>query len=226
MLQNIGRVMGTAVGVGWLAVAPAWAGPLPFSFTSTEGGTAQPGPGLSVVALTPGALPAGVQYAATQDTGGVPNGIVRGNASNEYSAPYISQSAQVTDQYYSTARGSITFSFAHPEGYFGLLWGSVDAGNELTFYSGSTTLGSIFGSDITLSANGTQSLAGSRYVNVDFTQGFDRAVATSKQVSFEFASVVAEPARQDVPEPGAFAVVMSGLVGFVALRRMRSKHAV
>lgn len=197
---------------------PAFAAP--FSFTSVLGGGPQPG--MATEALTPGALPGGVTLSITADPGGAPGGIVSGG-SGYYSPPYVAAGTPVSGPYYSTSLGSIAFGFATPRYDLGLLWGSVDASNALSFYDGTALIGTILGSDVLASPNGAQSFAGGRYVSVDAGAGFDRVLATSGQISFEFANVVAGPAA--IPEPVSVALMIAGLAimgGAATYRRVRA----
>ena len=78
--------------------------------------------------------------------------------------------------------------------YFGLLWGSVDNYNTLSFYNGSTLIGTITGADITPTATGDQGVNGTFYVNLVSTTPFDRVVATSSQ--YAFSSTTSRSARR------------------------------
>ena len=71
------------------------------------------------------------------------------------------------------------------EKYFGILWGSVDSYNTLSFYNGATLVGAITGSDVTASPNGDQGVDRHVYVNITATLGdaFDRVVATNSPES-------------------------------------------
>lgn len=200
------------------AIVPASAAPL--TFTSVLGGAPQPGMGAE--ALTPGALPGSVTLSITADPGGAPGGIVSGRAGS-YSPPYVAAGTPVSGPYYSTSLGSIAFGFTMPRYYLGLLWGSVDASNALSFYDGTALIGTILGSDVLASPHGAQSFAGGRYVSVDASAGFDHVLATSGQISFEFANVVAGPAA--IPEPVSVALMIAGLAimgGAATYRRVRA----
>lgn len=105
--------------------------------------------------------------------------------------------------------------------YFGLLWGSVDAYNTLSFFNSATLIGSITGSDVTASPNGNQGVNGTLYVNIISTLAFDRVVATSSQFAFEFDNIAfSEQVPTEASEPGTLALLGLGLLG-AALRRRR-----
>jgi hypothetical protein len=214
-----------------LAALAAPAVAAPFTATSAMGGSAQPPAGTSVLALTPYDLPAGVTYSLTADPHGVPNGIVSGNSVTNgagralyYSDPYVAPNDPYSGSYYSTAGGAITFNFQTPQDYLGLLWGSVDAGNSLSFYNGPTPLGTLFGSEIASNPDGAQDYSGTDYVNVDFTIPYDKVVATSDIVSFEFADIYAasmDPSAT-IPAPSSLALLGLGLLGLYIVHRRKT----
>lgn len=83
--------------------------------------------------------------------------------------------------------GSVTITFGADYNYFGLLWGSIDAYNEIRFFDGETLVWSGNGSTVASPANGCQNCANTnRYVNFLFDgPGFDRIVLTSNGRAFE-----------------------------------------
>jgi len=128
-----------------------------------------------------------------------------------------------TDFYYSVGTsagqtGPGVLTFAAPVSYFGFLWGSPDAYNKVTFFSGGTQLGSYTGQDAWLPANGNQSV--SKYFNV-YTNGgpyITSVVFTSGGNAFETDNHSFITA---VPEPETYAMMLAGLglMGFIARRR-------
>lgn len=157
--------------------------------------------------------------------------VVQGASSGIYAAPYVSGSNGVgflnpdqptgvdTSNYLSTGIGSVVLEFNSFQNYFGLLWGSVDSYNTLSFYNGGTLVGSFTGTDIWASANGDQGQLGTYYVNfTDLDGTFNKVVASSSGYAFEFDNVAYN--AHGVPDSGS-TLALLGLVatGMIALRR-------
>jgi hypothetical protein len=114
--------------------------------------------------------------------------------------------------------GSATLSFSTPQNYLGLLWGTIDAGNSLTFYdSANNAIGTVIGTDVpTMIIDGWWNPNTTSYVNITSATAFSRVVASTSQNSFEFDDV----AYAQVPEPASTVLFSAGLclLGF-GLRR-------
>lgn len=108
--------------------------------------------------------------------------------------------------------------------YFGLLWGSVDTYNTLSFYNGATLVGTIIGTQVTPAATGDQGAAGTFYVNITSDTPFTRVVATSSQYAFEFDNIAfARENPFNVPAPAALGLFGMGLLCLAwATRRRRT----
>jgi len=188
------------------------------------------------------AIPAGLSYSVI--AGGA---IVSGAAAGQYAAPFLSggngagfglgggdQPDGPDATMYGTSgstgapgtpSASFTLSFSSLQKYFGLLWGSVDDYNTLTFFNGAVAVGSLTGADVTASPNGDQGVNGTLYVNINSTLAFDTVVFTSSQFAFEFDNIAWSSSRQDVPEPGSLALLGLGLAGLAAASRRKQKQA-
>ncbi len=132
---------------------------------------------------------------------------------------------------YITARpgGSVTLQFPTLETYLGILWGSVDGFNSLSFYNGATLIGTVTGSDVMASPNGDQGANGTAYVNINAIgdSAFNRVVATSGGNTFEFddvafnetISAISALAADPIPEPAGLGLFGIGLLGLGLVRR-------
>jgi hypothetical protein len=161
---------------------------------------------------------------------------VAGGVDGQYAAPFLSGGNGVnfgsqpdgsdTTTYLATgaAGSSVTLALVGPTRYMGLLWGSVDAYNTLTFYNGTTQVGQFTGADVTSLANGDQGKNGTYYVNINLSDSFTSVVATSSSYAFEFDNVAfsANPLR--VPEPGTVGVFLLGLLLAGSAYRLKGRR--
>jgi hypothetical protein len=165
---------------------------------------------------------------------------VQNAVSGQYAAPWLSggngtgfgspnQPNGADTTKYATTGSTGAFSNAAVEillpgpgyQYFGLLWGSVDDYNTLSFFDGLTPVGSLTGSNVVASPNGDQGVNGTLYVNINSTLPFNRIVATSSQYAFEFDNL-AFNRTVPTPEPGTLALLGLGLAGLGLSRRRKA----
>jgi hypothetical protein len=167
---------------------------------------------------------------------------VTGSVSGQYAAPYLSGGNGAgfgpggTDQangpdatpYLTTgSTGSvpgagITIEFSTALRYLGLLWGSVDTYNTVTFLMGNVAIGSITGSDVLASPVGNQGENGTVYVNINSDVDFDKVVFTSSQYAFEFDNLAfGERPITPVPIPAAAWLLGSGLLALFGVARRK-----
>lgn len=149
------------------------------------------------------------------------NGTNFGNAPvpGEDNTVYITSGSNTSA---GNAAAAATLSFATPQAFFGLLWGSVDDYNTLSFYNGIDLVGSVTGADVTASPNGNQGVMGTLYVNINSSLPFDRVVATSTQFAFEFDNVSFNTTA--VPEPASLGLLGVGMLGLAAIRRRKAQR--
>jgi hypothetical protein len=153
--------------------------------------------------------------------------IVNGSASGEYAAPNPFK-PDPTNYVSVYNGGTATFSLAQGVRDFGLVWGSVDASNSLTFYGvggvgGGDVLGTVYGSTVAASLPGVNTTGGpgpgsnwnpggTVFADIVSSSPIYAVVAGSGQNSFEFDHV----GLSDVPVPSAlmlFGTALAGLVG-------------
>jgi hypothetical protein len=149
--------------------------------------------------------------------------VVTGSVSGKYAAPYIADTGLRDHTPYltvpgpnSNGTGSFKVALASTADYFGLLWGSMDTYNTLTFWHQGSVVGSFTGSDVAdPTATGNQGVAGqNRYVNFsDFL--FDEFELHSNGFAFEVDNIAVAP----VPEPGTIFLMGLGVAGLVAWRK-------
>ena len=194
------------------------------------------------VSTTADAAPAGVHYVNFDDVtySNAASGVLSvtftpNSGLNIGAAPYLydgngvpfgdpTPSGPDTTQFLF-AGSPVTLGMPGPEQYFGILWGSVDAGNSLGFYAADGTLvGVVKGSDVAPAANGSWDADGSVYVNVESSLAFTTVVVDSGGGIFEFDNVAYNaslPAVSSVPEPATVTLVLAGLLASTLLARRR-----
>jgi hypothetical protein len=165
---------------------------------------------------------------------------VQGSVSGLYAAPYLSGSngngfgnpvaGPDTTTFLTSGKdgdgttGSITLNFGSGQKYFGLLWGSIDTYNTISFYSGLNGTGSLVqsytGTDADSVADGDQSADGTLYVNIDLDNPYMSVVITSSQYAFELDNVAYNQTVPSVPDGGlTIALLGFALVSVEGLRR-------
>jgi hypothetical protein len=149
-------------------------------------------------------------------------GVVQGVASGLYAPPIINSAGQTyAGQYFSTGNtGYINIQFSTNRNALALLWGSVDASNEITFLENGKVVGNVFGTNITSNPDGNQGFGGSFYTLINSSVSFNDIELSSGVTSFESAMFEADPANYFVPEPANLALLGAGLAAFACIRRL------
>ena len=115
--------------------------------------------------------------------------------------------------------GSATFNFSTPQNYFGMLIGTIDALNRLTFYDGANNLiGTVLGSDIPGITLGSGLPSDTSYVDITSTTPFSKVVADYVGVALEFDDVAY---ARVVPEPSGNVLLIVGLCLLVFASRRK-----
>jgi hypothetical protein len=241
--MKLGRFL--QAGIVFAALAPAIASASPFTHVSSVGGaptgvTKENFDNLILGTLSPQVTGTGISVQIQPDAA-----VVLGSVSGVYAAPNLSggnglgfgpggtdqaDGANATPYLTSGSTGSlanaaISLTLPFDAKYIGLLWGSVDGYNTLSFYDSTDTLiGQITGADVAALPNGDQGPQGTRYVNINSNVEFRKVVATSTQFAFEFDNVAFNdrPIIIETPEPGTLAILGTALLGLGAIRRRRA----
>ena len=152
--------------------------------------------------------------------------FLSGNNGDGFGSPDQDLGADATT--YVTAGGqansNVTFTFSTDESFFGLLWGSIDNYNVLTFYDeNDNVIGVINGLDVDAAANGNQSQPGTYYVNILTDTPYRKVVATSSSHAFEIDNISYNPTNPTIPspEPITLSLFGAGLAGLGMSRRRR-----
>ncbi len=235
-------------------VAPAaQAGLIVAASTTTP--TAAPGAVLTAVDLTALGTPSQTTittptYKVVFGSVAADQGVVQGAASGLHAIPVAGVSggaaqylvgnlgsAPTSDpaksgNYFSTggSGSTITITFNTPQTAIALLWGSIDAQNNVVFFNDAV---SEFGADNLTGAmvqaaasgfvgNGFQGPGGSAYVTVNRDTTFKSIQFSSGVVSFEYAAVTGSDKAFKVPEPVSLALLGLGAGAAMLVRRRSS----
>ena len=220
-----------ALGVGVFVGVPhsqATADPLTIFESASPFGTG----GFKPLRLGGAPLGSGSAYAYKNDTVSFSDlagndGVVRGSSPGAYAAPVIDAAGDLFGgKYFSTGNtGDINIVFATPQQSLSLLWGSIDASNEITFLNGNQVVGVVDGAEIDPAASGLQGVGGSAYVLIDSAISFDDIEISSGVPSFELAELRSSSAEIPVHEPSSIALFGGFLLGFVGVRRLGAARA-
>lgn len=162
--------------------------------------------------------------------------IVSGSVEGQYAAPYLSgdngngfapdgsnqANGQDATRYVTSGKTPSTakIAFTTDQQFFGLLWGSVDDYNTLTFYNAlNEEVGKLTGAQVINLPTGNQGEQGTVYVNIN-VDPFRYVVASSTNYAFEFDNVSYKETPLSVPDGGTtLALLGLGLTGMGLLRR-------
>ena len=231
-----------------LATSSAWAAPITSFQESLTSPIAPSGSVITPVSLAGFALGnqnvAGLGYTITFTNVASNQGIVQGAAAMLHAIPVAGVSgntplfltggygsATTTDptqsgSYLSTggAGAQITITFATPQTSLALLWGSIDASNQVTLSGGSivgsdTLTGSQLQGVAGFAGNGFQGVNGSAYVSLTDT-AFTTITLSSQVPSFEVAATVGSNVPFSVPEPVSLIVLGVSLANLGLARQL------
>lgn len=153
--------------------------------------------------------------------------IVIGSVGGKYAAPYVTASAKADDTPYLTVPLdtqddplSVVLLLPEMSNYFGLLWGSIDTYNTISFgiFDGGDVVASFTGPQVINPANGNQTAPSTNtYVNFFDLPYFNVVILESSNYAFESDN----HAFANLPEPAALGFLGLGLVGLAMGRRRR-----
>jgi hypothetical protein len=147
--------------------------------------------------------------------------IVKGSSSGQYAAPFPVGGVDKTNYLSVFGGGSATITLAHAATNLGLLWGSVDRYNSISFLDGADNVLATFTGDDFAVNDGNQSLAGTYYANISSDVAFLKVILTSASNSFEVDNI----AISAVPLPAALPLFGAALAGMGVVGRKRRKAA-
>jgi hypothetical protein len=169
-------------------------------------------------------LPVGHAVPIAGVAGGLPEYLTGGFGSS------LTTDIGASGSYLSSGIGTITIEFLVPRTSFALLWGSIDAGNSLSFNDASHL--NVAGTAVQaaaagFAANGFQGPGGSAYVVVTTDTPFTTITAASSGISFEFRPLAASATALDTanPEPAGLAMTAGGILLLLACGLRTKKRA-
>jgi len=210
VMRRILSAFATATAIGLVSGSIAFASPTtpPYTVTVAEGAATNP----SVSTFT---------------------GTVSGGVANIGTNPDSDTSTLISSWVAAVDGNPVTISFSQEQDYFGLLWGSPDGINTLTFYNGTTPIASYTGWELSAPGNGPQSegLLPNGLVAGQYGGGYVTFTATSSADDFTKV-VLSEPGSTNfesanyssaaaAPEPAIWSMLMLGVgaIGFTMRRR-------
>jgi|GEM_PF-2387060 len=157
------------------------------------------------------------------------SGLVNGGINDIAAPPAVGNGNQDTSDYLAVEPGdNVTLNFAKQVSSFGLDWGSIDAGNTVSFYNGSTLVTTLSGTNVAnATADGNQtSIPNNPYVNFVAASGvtFNKVVLSTVNPAFEIDNISYKPAVATPESSSILGLLAVGVVGAASV--LKSKKSV
>lgn len=116
------------------------------------------------------------------------SGVYLGNVAGTTAAPWTPTGIETRNYFSTQPKGDITINYGQNQQYFGIMWGSVDSYNSLSFYNNDRLVEEVTGRDVVRSPDGNQAATGTYFANFNFSSdaSFNRVVFSSSTPAFEF----------------------------------------
>jgi hypothetical protein len=116
------------------------------------------------------------------------SGIYMGNVAGITAAPWTPTGIETRNYFATQPGGAVTINYAQNQQYFGIMWGSVDSYNSLSFYNNNQLVEEVNGRDVVRNPSGNQAATGTYFANFNFSSNasFNRVVFSSSTPAFEF----------------------------------------
>lgn len=158
-----------------------------------------------------------VQFGSGSNAGSISysgtSGIYMGNVAGRTAAPWTPTGLETRNYFSTQPNGAITINYSQNQQYFGIMWGSVDSYNSLSFYNNNTLIDQVGGRDVVQNPNGSQAATGTYFANFNFAadSGFNRVVFSSTSPAFEFNMIAYSTQTQAItPKEVAAAGPLTG----------------
>ncbi len=201
---STGRYIASALALG-LAAVTADAG----SITDANYTISASASGSQLTTTVPGAVTfadgSGVNSAIASITGGT-----MGQDTNPGTG-FGNNNGGITNWFVALPGNSITINFSHSQSYFGLLWGSLDADNTITFENNGTAIASYTGLQLVNDNIGAQYFSAyASYIGfqaVGANSDFNQIILSGTNNPFESDNLAT---NTPVPLPAGFWLLLSG----------------